>query len=377
MMPLVGGGYSMYVLICLFPYIFMHRMNANSLLVLLFSLSYISSYILRGESLPTSKFVFYSVFPIIIYNCGRKLGNHLEFGKSIVIVIVSLVFCLSAPAIYFSILDTIKTGQLINISRAVEYTDGVSLSATAYGMMFSLSIAGIGMALVPAVNQFDKRIKILILIIGLLAIFGTIHIVNRTGLALGFISIITVLSIPPFNHKRFLYILFVCAIGTLLFYCYLDDTPFMNEAVQSYLSREENSTYSAVTGGDRFNRWSDALLQILENPLGGYGFIVGDKIKYAHNLWLDAGLRGGIIPFIVLLIIEIKILKYSMLVIRKRILNTFESAYLWVLCIVMLAQAMTEPVIEGVFQFFLIMIFYFGYMSSLSKRFKYRRILKE
>lgn len=368
MMPLIANGYSMYVLICLFPYVFKNRYNTGSSLIIFFSLFYTISFFIRGEILSTSKIVFYLLFPVIIYSCGNILGAKLRSGKSIIFVIISLVFCLAVPGIYFSIIDVIKSGEIIKISREIEYAKDYTLSATAYGVMFSLAIAGVAMILVPAVCKFDKKVRFFMFSLSLLAIFCTVHILNRTGLALAVIAVISTIFIPPYNSKRLLYTLFVCGTVVIISYVYFSDSPLMNDAIQGYISREGSEDFSTATGGGRFNRWVDALCQIAERPIGGQGYVMGDRINYAHNLWLDAGLRGGTIPFILLIVIAFQIFKYTILIHRKKILDSFESCYLIILCIVMLAQAMTEPVIEGVYQFFLFMIFFYGYVTALKNR---------
>lgn len=370
MMPLIMYGYSSYLLIILFPLILKNRFNDGSFLVLLFSFFYTISFPLRGEELPLSKIFFYSLFPIIIYSCGNILGRNLHSKQTIITLIVSLVFCLAAPGMYFGISDIIGSGELIKITRDIEYMDGKTLSATAYGMMFSLSIAGIGMIMIPAYDKFDKNLKRFLIILSVLAILCTIHIVNRTGLVLGFMAIITTLFVPPYTKKRLIYTLSIIMLLVLFFYIYLSDTPLMNDAVQGYLSREEDSGYSAATGGGRFNRWGTALTQIFLNPIGSQVFLMGSKISYAHNLWLDAGLRGGIIPFLLLIIIGYNTLRCTFHIIKKKMFNSFENGYLLALCVVLFAQAMTEPVIEGVFQYFLFMMFFYGCVSILNRKTK-------
>lgn len=368
MMPLIASGYSIYALILLFPYVFKNRFNTGSLLTLLFSMFYTFSFLIRGKVLITSQFVFLLIFPIIIYSCGNLLGTKLYSVKTILMIIVSLVFCLAGPGIYFSILDVVKSGELIKISREIEFASGQTLSATGYGVMFSLAIAGVAMVLVPAISKYDKKIMIFMFGLSLLAIFSTIHILNRTGLALAVIAVIATVFIPPYNSKRILYTLLICTIIVLIFYLYLSDSLLMNDAMQGYLSREEKGDFSAMTGGGRFSRWADAVGQIIEKPIGGEGYIMGNRINYAHNLWLDVGLVGGIIPVILLGVIAFQAFRYTILIHRKRILDSFESCYLIVLCVVMLAQAMTEPVIQGVYQFFLFMIFFYGCVTGLKSR---------
>ncbi len=368
MMPLIAGGYSMYLLILLFPYVFKNRFNTGSLLVILFSMFYTFSFLIRGAELITSQFVFYLIFPIIIYSCGNLLGTKLYSGKTILMIIVSLVFCLAAPGIYFSMVDVVKSGELIKISREIEFASGHTLSATGYGVMFSLAIAGVAMILVPTISKYDKKIMFFMFCLSLMAIFCTIHILNRTGLALAVIAVLATVFIPPYNRKRILYTLLIGTMILLIFYLYLSDSLLMNDAMHGYLSREENGDFSAMTGGGRFSRWTDAVSQIIERPIGGKGYVTAYKIKYAHNLWLDAGLIGGVVPFILLIVIAFQTLKYTIAIHRKKILDSFESCYLIVLCVVMLAQAMTEPVIQGVYQFFLFMIFFYGYVTALKSR---------
>lgn len=368
MMPLIANGYSMYVLVVLFPYIFARKFNSGSFLVLLFSIFYTLSFIIRGEEIEQSKLVFYSLFPLIIYSCGNVLVARLRDTKTVLFVLVSLVACLAIPGIFLSVKDFLNSGELVKLNRAVEYSDGQVLSATVYGMMFSCAIAGIGMIVYPAVSKFDKKLKRFLVVLSILALLGTVHILNRTGLFLGGIAIITVLVIPPYNTKRLTYSLLIFAVLALFVFYYLADTVLMNDAIQGYLLREEESEYSTATGGGRFGRWGDALSQMFANPGGSLGYYMHGGYNYAHNLWLDAGLRGGVIPFVLLLIIGFRILKDTFRIVKKKLFDPFETRYLVALCIVMFAQAMMEPVIEGLFQYFLLIIFFYGCVSSLKRR---------
>lgn len=365
MMPLIAEGYSMYALILLFPCILKFRYDANAVLIILFSLSYVISFYIRNEHLLTSQIFFYLLFPIIAYSCGIIIGNKIRDRESIILIVAFLSLCLAGPAIIFILSDTITSGQLINTTRIVEYKDGINVSATNYGLMLSLAMAGLGTIFIPTYEKFDRVLKYIIFSVSLISLFCAIHILNRSAIALCIISMIVSVLAPPINAKKFIIVIFVGIMG-FFFYKYFYESSFMYEALQGYQQREQFT--SSASGGDRFNRWGYAIEQIFMHPEGSMGLYWEGSYRYAHNLWLDAGLRGGIIPFILLIGISIKFFSKLLWIYKKRLFTTYEYGYLLSLTVVMFSQAMVEPVIEGLFQFFVYFILYFGILSSLGKR---------
>lgn len=363
MIPLALDGYSSYLLILLIPYVFKSKINLCSILVICFSLSYTLSFFFRSEDLPLSNFFFYSLFPLIIFSCGSSIIQNKIADNTLIIIILSLVICLASTSIIPNIANFIQTGEVIAPTRIVNYSEESNLSATAYGLLLSLGIAGIGTAVLQTSNSFETKIKFWLILLGIISLFCCIHLTNRTGVVLGIFALLTGILLNSSNFKGFLLVLVILILLFLIYELFLSGASFYAEIVESYQKREENYTWD--TGGDRFNRWDDALYQILIRPLG---FSEYDDYIYAHNMWLDAGIRGGLISFGLLIVLTVLYIKYLIEFKKERYLSAFETNYIVILSIIMFSQAMVEPVIEGAYQFFLFFFFMLGILSSFHKR---------
>lgn len=233
------SGYGHYLLILLLLDVFISfRITINSILTLLFGIIYTVTMYLGGIHMDPSIMIFYLLYPFILYQVGFSISSKLT-GFSSNTVIISILICLFAtPAIISCIKDTIKTGQLINSMRLITSSNDTARSATNYGMMLSMTLGCIGLLFYQTRNKFVNTIKIGLILFSLLSLFSTIHLINRTGLALSLISIILVLVIQPLDIKRLCYCLVVVLIGTLIFTFVFEDSIFYNDAVSFYETRD-------------------------------------------------------------------------------------------------------------------------------------------
>lgn len=369
MIPLWGYGYLMYILIALLPLIFRYT-NKTSALIFAFSVTYALPLLVYGN-LSISITIFYLLFPLIMFHAGLYLGKRFKLSQSGILMMVLLTSSLALPAIVANVQDFIQTGQLVNVLRRVSvYSDkDLVMSATVYGMMVSLMAGSIGILLVRATNKFDKRLKRFILIFALLSIFSTIHIVNRTGLVLGAASFIAALFVPPCSKNKIAYTLLIIAILATLYFVFLSNNAGMADAIQSYADRDTGSQSISSAGG-RTERWFAAIVQIFSTPFGNpFGLRWEGGYSYAHNLWLDAGVKSGIIPMILLISITITYCKKAFFAVKYTALGNFEKGVVMLTCLAFMLQASTEPVIDGCFQFFLFMFFSLGMFKSLNRRF--------
>jgi len=370
MMPLILNGYSMYIIALFCPFALnFSRYTINSIIVLLFSFCYTFAYVLRGEDLTLSQYIFYLFFPIIIFQTAIVFTTRLKDKRSIILLLALMSICLALPTITVNIIDTFSTGKLINIRREVDYDGNLALSATGYGMMLSLAIGSIGLILIQTETKFDKRIKTALIVVSMFAIFCVIHLVNRTGLFLAGISIVAAALYPPYTGRRLLYSTLIIFAFIFIYLYFLADSAFMDDALQSYLDRNRDGG-AINSGSGRFDRWNAAFIQIFTMPLGAENLYINSGKEYAHNLWLDTGIKGGIIAFSIIIIITVRMMTTLRRAIRSKAFTSFEAIYLLLLMMTLLAQCATEPVLESVFQLFLFLIFYWGCLLSL-KNYRY------
>ena len=372
MLPLWAGGYCMYVLIGLLPIVLFHyrKIDGTCLLILSFSILYTYFQYSNGHAYTPSALIFDLIFPFIIYQTGAYLVERQQSSKSSLLLLCLMALALAIPAIMDSVNDAISTGQLINVSRAIKKnTEDVARSATGYGMMLAIMAGSFGIILLKPGNKLDARLKVIIAIASVLAIFATIHLVNRTGLVLAAISIVCVVFLPPYSFKKNVYtVVSLIVIAGVVFY-FLGDSAFFSDALDQYDARDTGGGTVDSAGG-RTERWEAAISQLTAQPWGSdKGLCLNGKYTYAHNLWLDAGVVAGIVPMVLLIWIGIIYIRAIFRMYRLRYFNQFERNTLVLMGVAMFLQLNTEPVIQGVFQFFLYFIFYLSILNNLNRKY--------
>lgn len=374
MLPLWGAGYCMYVLFLLLPVVLINVRKYSGLccLLILFSLCYTTTQILNGHHYTPSALIFDLLFPFIVCQAGQYVVNRQSNPKSTILLLVLMASALALPAIVQNITDAVTSGQLINVNRMVFVdSDAVSRAATGYGMMFALMDGSLGLLVVATLNRFDARLKLLLLILSGCAIFSTIHLINRTGLVLAAASLIAVAILPPYSFKKNMYLVSVLVISIAIGAYFFKDSAFLLDAMDFYEQRDLSADSSVASYGGRTDLWAAGFQQLFTEPLGNdRGVMIEGSSVYAHNMWLDAGAHGGILSFILLVIIGIVFIRSVYRMYKLSVLTQFERSVLLLFSIALFLQLNTEPVIEGVPQYFWYFIFFTSVLSSFNKKYR-------
>ena len=113
----------------------------------------------------------------------------------------------------------------------------------------------------------------------------------------------------------------------------------------------------------RIDSWGTVLSGLFKYPLGGKGPDL--RAGYAHNLWLDVGYEGGLIPFILLLSFTIVSL-YAV----YRFLKTDHPVYFKGITISLLTALgiifFLEPVLQGITVLFMFYCFLVGVIFKVN-----------
>ena len=362
MLPMVMGGYCMYILALLIPFIFFYKYwDYLFVLLCLFSITYTFAWLFAGNTMTASALIFTLIYPPMAYMTGKYIGSRFKSVNSIEMLLILLIICLGIPAILSNIIDTVNTGNLINTTRSVGFgKEEAAISATRYGIMLSLLLGSSGMMIVQPNSKIHNLFKIILFVGSVLAIFSTVHLLNRTGLVLVLISFIGVLILTPFNLKKIVYVGLVLIILALIFFYYIENSKFFFDAVDFYSNREIHGHDVSSLGG-RDERMILALEQIMAQPWGGAkGLKFGNQYNYAHNLWLATGLKGGLICFIILIIVLIQFIKNSFKLIRNKKIDYFDKIFFSLIALTLVTQCMVEPIIEGLPQYFWFFLLFTG-----------------
>jgi len=136
--------------------------------------------------------------------------------------------------------------------------------------------------------------------------------------------------------------------GGVAFLLYTRNVLLIRSAVEdSALSRRMSETDATTLGDDpRLARWGYIIDNFWDHTAGGQQSRAVNG--YAHNLWLDAYDVAGLLPLILLLWFSAATLALLVKVIRSPLIESplkFLVGGLWV---ALLAQFMTEPILDGV-----------------------------
>lgn len=371
MLPMFLGSYCMYILALLFPLVFFYKYwDYLFVLICLFSIIYTFAWLFAGNDMTSSALIFSLVYPPMIYTAGKYIGDRFKSIHSTELILVLMLCCLALPAILSNIADTINTGNLINTSRRVAFgEEETATSATRFGIMLSLLLGCSGIIIAQPNSKNHNILKTILFVGSVLAIFSTIHILNRTGLVLVIASFLSVLLLPPYSFKKIAYVGIITAILTTIFIVFVDNSKFFIDAVDFYSNREIRGHDASSLGG-RDERMILALEQMISQPFGGAkGLKFGNQYNYAHNLWLDAGLKGGILSLIILVVILIQLIKNSIKILKAKRYGYFDKIFFSLIAITLILQCMVEPIIDALPQYFWFFLFFIGIEQALCSKF--------
>ena len=376
--PSILHGYSMYLLILLFPIILLKssvRLTPPLVCSILFGVLYTFPLYLHKVPPTPSNAIFYLTYPALFYMIPTYLIRKFRNPESIFIVLIIAVTCIASWSVSVNIEDTLVSGQLVNFRRALSENlkdiQGVT-SATNHNMMLSLAIGGVGMIFITAQNGLERRIKLFLIILSAFAIFSAFHLLNRTAIVLVGVSCIVALLVGGLTPRRMIAVIFTVILLGIVFALFLDNSQWLTDVLNGFESREENSKFGMATGGGRDIRWLAALTQIPNHPLGADALYFMGQSTYAHNTWLDCAIQSGWLPFILLIYVTYDMVKNVFYYIRNKRISIFKRAYIAIIVSVMIMQLMVEPVIQGVYLLLLMMFFIWSYTYNLNIKFYHR-----
>lgn len=374
MIPLWAGNYLYYLYILLLPFVFRTKFNTTSWLIIAFSITYTITQQLWGIKLPPSSLVLYYLYPIILYQTSLYLSRRFKTPDSTIALLILLASGLALPAIVANIQDFIATGQIINISRQVAFDKNNSIrSATNYGMMLSVACGGLGILFLQAKTRAHKNLKFILLVFSLLALFSIMHLVNRTGVVLSVFSIVFVFLLAPHTPRKYITSILIIVAFALFYEAYLADAFHLSDVVEGYLSREQGGTTESM--GDRDRLWAKGLEHVLQHPWGfDEGVKWGSRNSFAHNIILDAGVRGGILSSLILLVLYGIFIYQTYRILKSQTLSNFIKFVIISFSVVIIMQSMVEPIIEGLYTFFCYFIIMLGCTNVLAQKNYYNKV---
>ena len=336
-----------------------------ALFIAIYSITYAVFTFINGWYIDArANVIFVSVFPPTFYLIGKYLGS--KYKHNLYLLLFLVIVLLAIKPIILVVLDISSTGQLISLTRSMEFADGsTSSSATNIGIQLSVAVAAFGLLISGTKDPKEKKYKLYSVAVSLLSLLGVIHLINRTGLVIAAVSFIVVFI---FNIKtqtkrgKFIYI-----ISSLVFFILvvqLIDLSLFGEIFEAYSKREIDG-YDMVSAGGRTELWKMGLEDLTRYPFGQTDLT---RVSYAHNYWIDTAATAGLFPLFFLLIVTIKHSLSSYVLLRSMHQGLLKAIFV-IINIGFFLTCFVEPVMEGS-QLYVFLLFMFvgiteGYKKTL------------
>lgn len=356
------AGYLLIFLLILKKDFILHSIDKEFVVLSMFSFTYSIFYLTNPDQGVQNIFI-YAVFPPAFYLVGKFLSfkamSHVQLY--FLLFLIGAVYSLTG---LLSVLINLAEGGFSQIDRSIPIIWSGSLEkATAMGAYFTFNMC-IPALLIINSSKIKFYVKVLMGLLFILSLLCVFRLGSRTQLVISFLTI--ALSIAyifpkqaPVQNLR----LFLLMLGGILFIYFF--APINLDADYfSVLGERLQDSDNAGSAGGRSRRWLLSIENLFEKPLGWSL----EEFGYSHNLWLDVARRCTVIAFFILIIFSIR----SLLVVKRTISkdknNLFLNSIVVAYTLAIFLMLFVEPIIEGIYPFFLIYCLFIGIVKAIYTR---------
>lgn len=289
--------------------------------------------------------------PWMCYFIARGYCNSKQRLTTFVLVVVGSLFLYASFTMVLNLKGNYKIGVLTTIW-------GRPMSTTLFGILLApmASVCYVGL------KFRRKKACILLTLMSIVAMYFTLITGRRTLLVvftfvLGF-NIILDIAVNPF---RFKFVFWVGAIATLLIIGYTRDLWGVRSNIENSLLYERLLLGSEGQLPGRSEVQLAAIRSFGDKLLGSDAAL---ETSYAHNLWLDTFIIGGVFPFAALIAYSLSTIRTLYNAVRKYGVNDFGiRLYICVFLGINLAF-FVEPILQGAPHVFILLCAMNGAMSA-------------
>lgn len=331
------------------------------ILLILFSISYSVIY----SMYPDAHFTLilgYAIAPITFYAIGKYFWTKYRSYNIFYFLVIFLSLGYSLiPAI--SIIYHIIENGFSGTRELRLITRDVASGGPLLGSFFTMNMAALGTLFVHGSKKIENNIKIISLAVFIISLLCVLRVASRTQLGIALISLlvtISYLSVKQSFSKNIRLILTIALLSIVLLFTISSDSAILN-----ILNQRNNSEEVLMSGTGRTWLWKLSVNNIFEHPFGWeLPSSTSGAGGYSHNLWLDVSRIGGIIPFFFLSFFTILCVYLVMKTIKVAPYKLYFNTTVLVLFFGLMAVFFVEPVIEGMFNLFLVYCLLIGILSG-------------
>lgn len=341
----------------------------KSIVLILFSaLFYIMSGYYHREFL-TYYILPYLLAPAMGYLIGATIINKRS-SENLDNIVHHYIFIIVFGRFIHGFMNMVISGGFVNYNRnGMDIWTHSIIAATGQGALMSLSISLLFYMLFVVNRKSNLKMKIILFITVLIAIYNSLFTASRTALLIMVIvfaiNLFYTLIIKNQNTKskvkRIFKILIFIVIALLL---YSNNVFQIKERWENTPLYERISDETGYQSGDEYRK--ESLFKTIEEA---YKYPFGDgSLDTTHNLWFDVLKQVGWLPFILLVIFTI-VSVYDVLKIIKNNNVLLENKYLILsICCAFLINFFVEPIFKGMPYYFVDFCIFAGMLNIYAKR---------
>ncbi len=364
-------GYGTYWCFLLIPFFIFNLYSNISLLdkhfisILIFSIIYTVFLIINNTAPPSNALLLTYLFsPSIFYFYGKYVIRKYPSNSTIYFVFFYICLLFSILPFLSNVRSVMQNGFMtVRSINLFWMSQQHAANATNIGSNFALNLSLLPLLFIN--RSKTKRLYTFIsLFLLVIAVFSILNMMNRTGLG---IMVLALFSYFFYSGDRIKSVLWISLFTLFLIFLYSFDILNFRTWFEysGYYNRLANT--GVYEQGSRFIIWKESLRSFLSYPFGvtyhNVSYMIG--ASYAHNLWLDVGLKTGFISLIPSLILTVS----GLFSIAKITFNSNNEELVRALTagfgIAFYVTFFVEPIMEGYSIFFFIYCFYLGILGGI------------
>jgi hypothetical protein len=336
-----------------------NNVDKNAVWLLIFSVTYSLFYSFNPMG-GIQYILIYATSPFVFYMSGKYFYTHYLSEEVYYFLLLFISIGFSVIPIVSIINHIINDGFIGPRNVSLIWNDEVR-GATGLASYLTMNIALLGTLFVQKTTKFESKIKLISSLVFIISLLCILRLQSRTQLFISLVMVLLSVFYLIFNQslKRNIILVFtIIIVVVIIFQSHLLDIVFLLDFQNRF-----QDTNDLITAGSRMGYWIGGFENIIAHPFGWNSY----QGTGGHNLWIDVARMGGIfsfIPFCLFTIssfaLVIQIIKIS----KNHFFNVTILVYFLGLMIVFFA----EPIIDGMYQLFIIYCFFIGILSGFVKR---------
>lgn len=324
-----------------------------------------------------------AIFSVLMYYIGTKMpfitssvDNYLKYTVFSIGIGMAMFAALSFFSSY--------TGRVLSTMNVMDryvadFWNGLLIPPTNFNTNFLILFTAVAYVLTQ-VSSWKKVLLLTLTAAGVLVAFGTATRTNLFMILLSFVLL--VLFDVVYEHKKIerpkgklspakfrFGILMIIALVAILAKFGEKITDLTENLFASLSYRTGN--YVKMSEDPRWKTWIDAFVGLLDYPMGNNTSMNVE----AHNLILEAGRRTGIVPFVLLLLFVVRVLKNSIVLAKNHEIEYQARLLLFLVTVGTMLAMMIEPVFVGRPFIFIYLSLVWGMTEGILRR-KYQATYK-